>query len=224
LDAVLFDLEGTLVETQHILRSSEAVERERQDMRRKVINHGIPAYMLGGENRPPLIWNLALDWAEKNMDQSEISRLNSELDGWMKETELENARKARLYSDTLNALFNLASRGIEMGLVTNASGEVVNYMLSSFDLKKFFRTVVTRNDSSRLKPDPAIIQVAISRMETPVGWLVGDAEYDAGAAYEAGLKSIIIRRDGKRPSFSHDHFINSLNDVARIVLREPRVL
>jgi len=219
LDAVLFDLEGTLVGIWDD-RSLEAIERERQVVRRKIIDLGVPVHVLGGEVRPPLMWNRALDWAEENMTQAEIRQFNSEINGFMKQTELEDARKACLYSDTLSALSNLAARGVKMGLVTNASREAADYMLSSFDLKKFFRTVVTRNDSPRLKPAPSIIQVTVSKMGAPVGWLVGDTEYDAGAATAAKLKSIIIRRDGKRPSFNHDYFITSLNDVISIIFKE----
>jgi len=50
--------------------------------------------------------------------------------------------------------------------------------------------------------------------------LVGDTMYDAEAAMNAGLRSIIVRRDGTSPAFGHDYFINSLTGVASIVVKE----
>jgi phosphoglycolate phosphatase-like HAD superfamily hydrolase len=93
-------------------------------------------------------------------------------------------------------------------------------MLEKFGLTGFFKIVVTRNDPPRLKPDPAILHVAIARMGVEVGWLVGDMKFDAEAASDAGLKSIIVRREGIGPLFSYDYFVDSLSCVELIVFKD----
>lgn len=151
------------------------------------------------------------------MSQSESARFYIELDAFMKPIEMRSARLARLYPDTLEALSKLAAGGINMGIVTNTSNEAANYILENVNLKSFFKVVVTRNDATRLKPDPMMIYIAIARIGVDAEWFVGDTIVDAQATSRAGLRSIIVRRDGMRPSFSHDFFVHSLNYIVSIV-------
>jgi phosphoglycolate phosphatase-like HAD superfamily hydrolase len=62
-----------------------------------------------------------------------------------------------------------------------------------------------------------MVSLAEARLGVEAGWLVGDSSFDAGAAERAGLSSITIRRDGVKPSFAHDHFIESLLEVPSII-------
>lgn len=154
------------------------------------------------------------------MSQEELANFLTELDAFIVNIEIASAKQTLLYPDTLEALEDLVANGIEMGLVTNTSKEAANCMMENLGLAGFFSIIVTRSDVPRLKPDPAMVLAAISALEGDVGWLVGDTVYDAEAAMSSGLKSIIIRRDGTLPNFNHDYFINSLNDIAYIVLKD----
>jgi len=138
----------------------------------------------------------------------------------MKPIEMRTARSAELYPDTLEALEELSARGVEMGLVTNTSREAAIYVLGNLGLEGFFRVIVARDDAPRLKPDASMLHVAEAGMGSEAGWLVGDSAFDAEAARGAGLRSIIIRRDGVRPSFRHDCFVESLNVVSSIVFED----
>ena len=72
---------------------------------------------------------------------------------------------------------------------------------------------------ARAKPNPAIINIAVKQMGIPVEWFVGDDSFDAEAALDAGLKSIIVRRDGHRPSFKCDYLVTSLNEVVPLMMK-----
>lgn len=219
MKAVLFDLEGTLIETVYERVGREVVDRERREVKKKIIGLGVPEEALGGLVRHTLLRNRAFDWVDANMSREASAKFHAELDGFMKAIEMWSARQAKLFPDALEALSKLAAKGVGMGLATNTSREAADYMLKTWGFERFFSVVVTRNDAPRLKPNPAMIREAVTRMEVPVGWLVGDTIYDAEAASSKGLMSIIVRRNGLRPSFSHDYFVNSLNDVASIVIR-----
>lgn len=216
LKAVLFDLEGTLVETVY-QRRREAVNRLRRKTEKKLIDLGVPPEALGDLVRSTLLRNQAYEWVETNMSRAESARFRAELDAFMKPIEMRSAGQSRLYPDTLEALEELAAGGVEMGMVTNTSREAASYMLRNLGLERYFSVVVTRSDAPRLKPDPSMIHAAVARMEVDAGWLVGDAVFDAVAAGRAGLRSIIVRRDGMRPSFVHDYFVDSLSCVPSIV-------
>lgn len=219
MKGLLFDLEGTLVETVYEHLGPQVIDQERRAVKNKLISLGVPETVFEGEVRHTLFRNRAFDWVDANMSRRKAIQFHTELDVSMKSIEMWAAKQHKLFSDTLPALSILASEGVEMGIATNISMEAAEYILRKYNLAGFFQVVVTRNDTSRLKPNPAIIHVAIKKMGIPVEWFVGDDIFDAEAAYGAGLKSIIVRRDGNRPSFKCDYFATSLNEVATFIMR-----
>ncbi len=216
MKAVLFDLEGTLVESAY-QRSRELVSRLRRDTRERLIGLGIPVPVLEGLVRSHALRNQAYDWADENLDPEEASGIRARMEEFTLEFDMISARESRLYTDTIDALALLRDRGCVMALVTNTSSPAANYVLGRLGLERFFDAVVTRSDVPRLKPDPAMVRLAEERLGVEAGWLVGDSSFDAGAAERAGLSSITIRRDGVRPDFNYDHFIESLLEVPPIL-------
>ncbi len=216
MKAVLFDLEGTLVESAY-QRSSELVTRLRRDTREHLIGLGVPEPVLEGLVRSHSLRNKAYDWADENLDPEEASGIRARMEEFTLEFDMISARESQLYPDTIDALECLRGRGCVMALVTNTSTLAADHVMGRLGLERFFDAVVTRSDVPRLKPDPAMVRLAEARLGVEAGWLVGDSAFDAGAAEGAGLSSITIRRDGVRPSFAHDHFIESLLEVLPIL-------
>ncbi len=216
MKAVLFDLEGTLVESAY-QRSRELVTRLRRDTREHLIVLGVPETVLEGLVRSHALRNEAYSWADGNLDTEEASGIRGRMEEFTLELDMISARESRLYPDTIDALERLRDRGCVMALVTNTSSSAAKYVMERLGLERFFDAVVTRSDVPRLKPDPVMVRLAEARLCVEAGWLVGDSSFDAGAAERAGLSSITIRRDGVRPSFARDHFIESLLEVASII-------
>jgi HAD superfamily hydrolase (TIGR01549 family) len=213
---ILFDLEGTLVDTIYYVNQEE-LDEERLEVKKKLIELGIPEKELDGLVRQTLLRNRAFNWIEANYDPKRLNRFRSELDSFMGEIEMTYTKRARLYPDTVQTLSRLKEERFEMGLVTNTSREPAEYLLRSFNLTPFFNAIVSGSDVSRLKPDPGMIHIAFTKMKSKIRWMVGDTIYDAEVAKNTGLKSIIIRRDGGPPSFEHDHFIQNLLEILPIV-------
>ncbi len=220
LKGVLFDLEDTLVETVYVQLGPQAVDQERRVVRNKLISLGIPESVFEGEVRHTLFRNRAFDWVDANMSSVEAARFHKKLNKFMKSIELWAAKQHTIFPDTLKTLSRLASEGFKMGLATNTSREATDYLLRKYCLTKFFPIVVTRDDASRLKPNPEIINIAVEQIGKPVEWLVGDDSFDAEAARDAGLKSIIVRRDGHHPSFKCDYFTTSLKGVVPLMMNQ----
>jgi HAD superfamily hydrolase (TIGR01549 family) len=214
--AVLFDLEGTLVDSLHNL-SKEELCKERLAVKEKLIELGVPKTILEGLVRHTLLRNRSFDWVESNCSHDSAIQFKAELDAFMEDIEMTYAKRAKLFHDTHETLSKLAAEGVELGLVTNTSRIAAKYLINKFGLERFFYVTITRNDAQRLKPNPVMIQTAISKMNSEVRWLVGDTIYDAKAAEPSGLKSIIIRRDGIQPSFKHDYFIDNLSALLPIL-------
>jgi phosphoglycolate phosphatase len=220
MKAVLFDLEGTLVESAY-QRSRELVARLRRETRERLIGLGVPEPILDGLVRSHALRNNAYGWADENLDPEEASGIRTRMEEFTLKFDMISARESRLYPDTFNALERLRGYGCVMALVTNTSTHAANYVMGRLGLERFFDAAVTRSDVARLKPDPAMVRLAEERVGVGAGWLVGDSSFDAGAAEGAGISSIIIRRDGVRPGFDYDHFVESLLEVPTILGMSP---
>ena len=216
MKAVLFDLEGTLVESAY-QRSRELVSRLRRSTRERLIALGVPETVLEGLVKSHALRNEAYDWADENLAPEEATGIRARMEEFTLEFDMFSARESRLYPDTIDALERLRGNGCVMALVTNTSTLAANNVLVRLGFEGFFDAVVTRSEVPRLKPDPVMVRLAEARLGVEAGWLVGDSSFDAGAAEGTGLSSIIIRRDGVRPGFPHDHFVVSLLEVLPIL-------
>ena len=216
MKAVLFDLEGTLVESAY-QRSRDLVFKLRKETRENLIRLGIPEQLFKGLVRSHALRNEAHNWVYENLDPDEASRFRASMEEVTLEFDMISARESRLYPDTIDTLEHLLELGYVMALVTNTSSAAANYVMERFELNRFLSSVVTRSDVSRLKPDPEMVRLAESKIGLEAGWLVGDSSFDADAAARAEVSSIIIRRDGLHPSFDHDYFIESLVQVPSII-------
>ena len=210
---VLFDLEGTLVESAY-QQSPETIDELRAMTRQELLALGVPQEILSGIVRSYALRNAAYEWAEANLEPGAVIKLREAVEAFMRPYDLGSASRTVLYPDTVNAL----TAGVEMGVVTNTSSEAAHRVLSSLGIEGFFSVVSSRSDIPRLKPDPAMIRHAASGMISEVGWLVGDSIFDAEAATNAGIRSIIVARDGLPPGFPHDCWVETLDGAVRIIM------
>jgi len=217
LKAVLFDLEGTLVESIY-QQAPETIEQLRRETKARLIELGVPPDLLRGLVRSHALRNTSYQWAEENLSREEADKLRADVEEFMRGYDINSAGRTVLYLDTLGCLEELRDAGVEMGIVTNTSSYVADYVLGNLGIGGFFTAVATRSDVPRLKPDPAMVNFAASKMKGRVEWLVGDSVFDAGAAENSGLKSIMVKRSGLPPGFRHDFFVDSLSKVSAIIL------
>jgi len=217
--AVIFDLEGTLVQTVEMVE--DVILDFRRQSRRKLVELGIPAEVLADVETSTLMRNRATRYASANLSTPEKLRFEQELDRFLLGYELSWAEQSTLFPDTIPVLNKLREQGTRMAMVTNTSRRAAEAILAKHALSQYFDAVVTRNDVAQLKPDPEGIFRALNKLQNREAIFVGDTEHDSKAARNAGIKSIIIRR-GRRhnlpgPDTSGDYTAQSLSDILKIV-------
>jgi putative hydrolase of the HAD superfamily len=107
----------------------------------------------------------------------------------------------RVYDDVLPALDMLARRGIRRAIVSNWDSRLP-VLLERLDLRRRFEFVLTSAQAGYRKPDAHIFNQALARLNLEPSQVIyiGDSyEDDAVGAQNAGIKPILIDRDGTQP-------------------------
>jgi len=85
--------------------------------------------------------------------------------------------------------------------VTGRPREEAEWFLDKQEITNLFHTVICMEDGP-LKPDPAPVQLARSRLTVERAWMVGDTPDDIRAAKGAGVLPIGIVAPGPDPTAS----------------------
>ncbi len=113
------------------------------------------------------------------------------------ETEDPQARAAatHLYEDAADFVPELDA---PVGLVTHCQTYLTEPVLSTLDIADWFDTVVCCTDETGWKPDPQPVETAMTNLGVAgngtEGVLVGDDPNDVGAAWNADLTAVHVRR------------------------------
>jgi len=210
LEAVLFDLDGTVVDTiPHILASFRHAtatvfgETLADDV---LLEHvGVP---------------LANQMRFFTDDEEIAERLLAEYRVFNHATHDE---MARLYPNTRAALDTLAATGLPLGIVTSKSAHMAHRALDLFDLGGYFGVVMTCDDSDRHKPDPLPVLLGAERLgvDAKACAYVGDSPADVAAALGAGALAIaatwgVTARD-RLQAAGPDLVFDDIADVAEAI-------
>jgi len=214
--AVLFDLEDTLVRTQW--QDRQHVLDFRRETKRKLIELGIPPSILEKVERATIMRNIASEYVAENFSEAKSQEFRQEMETFLRQYEMDSAKNAKLFPDTLSTLETIKRLDIKIGLVTNTSREAVDTVFRHHGLKKYFDVVVTRENADKLKPDPQGVLLAAEKLGAKSFFMVGDLIHDALAAKSAKGTSIIVKRNTETKfDFHADYFVQSLSEVPEII-------
>jgi len=107
-----------------------------------------------------------------------------------------------VYSDVVETLTKLRARNVRMGAVTNGFQRDFQKIMRQLELTSFFDIVVGIDACMKAKPNREIFLYAIKKLRVRPGEtiFVGDSvKLDYNGAERAGLKPLLINRNGKIP-------------------------
>lgn len=114
-------------------------------------------------------------------------------------------------------LERLKAKGYLIGLGSSSTKEMINTVVDRFDLRKYFRVMISGADLPRSKPDPLIFQtvakeLGVSPEECTV---VEDATAGIKAAKSAGMYCIAYRNpnSGRQDYSLADRIVDSLYEI-----------
>jgi|HubBroStandDraft_3_1064219.scaffolds.fasta_scaffold161860_2 putative hydrolase of the HAD superfamily len=197
IHVVLFDLGGTLIDTQDALTWSEVASDLGIVVDPDHLSHAYRAAQATcdatGAPEDPSFWRSVLSGASG----TEVSEATA------------NAFDARyaarehrppLFSDVRNCLESLEASGVSMGVVSNSRSErACRDHLVRLGIERFLPVVVSSGSEGVRKPHPEIFRRAVARIGVPPieTLYVGDLpNTDARGAMTAGLHGIWLNRYG----------------------------
>lgn len=112
-----------------------------------------------------------------------------------------DCRRWVLLPDTISTLQSLEEEGFILGVVANWDESLGN-LLNGLGIGRFFRLVVSSRAINEEKPSPRIIEHALRQLNSSPSeamYVGNEYEVDVIAARRAGVKAILIDRDGFLP-------------------------
>lgn len=177
LECVLFDLDGTLIDTIGLIRESMRYATGKvlgEPLPDEVLMHnvGIPLLSQMREFSPEHAEELVTTYREHN------HRVHDDL--------------VREYPGVEATLTAIVESGKRLGIVTSKSRAVAFRGIDRFDLGRFFDVVVACDDVPVHKPEPYPLLFAAEHLGVDAGRCayVGDSPHDMAAAIAAGTVSI----------------------------------
>jgi phosphoglycolate phosphatase len=186
-DLVMFDLDGTLVET-----APEIGDAVNDTLRRFDLPQATPqqvAGWIGHGTRELLIQALA----QASGSTVATVRASDTLPLIAAEFDRHYAARcgtrSRLYPRVRDTLVALRERGVKLAVVTNKESRYTRTVLDAHQLSPLFERVVSGDSLPTKKPDPAGIHSCLSQFGTPPGraLFVGDSSIDVATARNAGV-------------------------------------
>jgi HAD superfamily hydrolase (TIGR01509 family) len=207
LKAIIFDLDGTLIDTVGIHAASWVIAFEAN------------GYKVGINEVEPLIGMAGKRIVKKLLDKEGFRRLSS-ITSCKNRVYLEMVEEARLFPRVQETLCMLSGADLRLALATSTLSHVLSRVLERFCLAEFFDTIVAGDEVTRGKPSPEIFMRVFERLglDPHLGAVVGDTEYDILPAIRTGATSIMITHGRRRElAVRPDYVIDELPDLLRIL-------
>jgi phosphoglycolate phosphatase len=208
--AVLFDLDGTLVDSYGAL--TEAVNHARR-------THGLTDLSssrireLVGDGMEILLQRA---FERDSIPQTVVGAFESRYDEVCCE-------ESRVLADVEATLAELEGLGVEMAVCTNKPTFFSRKILDFLELSRYFRAIVGPDAAGARKPDPRHLLAALESVSCQRGeaLFVGDMPVDVRAARNSGIDVAVVptgssSREQLNAS-APDHFLERFSDLLHLV-------
>jgi pyrophosphatase PpaX len=208
INTVLFDLDGTLIDTNDLIIESFL----------HTLNHYYPD-QYGREDVLTFLGPPLYDTFVK-MDESKVD----EMIAYYRDFNMtKHDEYVTEFEGVLETVKLLHEKGLKLGIVTTKMRQTVVMGLRLTGLDQFFDVVVCLDDVTNAKPDPEPIHLALQQLgSTPdEAIMVGDNFHDILAGKNAGTKTAAVSWTIKGveylQSFEPDYMLTHMQDLLPIL-------
>lgn len=193
-DAVIFDLDGTLLQS-----TSSDLSWMKAAVRRALEKQGLEAPDSGLMNLSGIRGSKKFAEACKEIGV-DPEKLWSVVEGERMEgkKQLIESGDLELKEGAEELLQVIHEQDVKASVISNSPDLTVDLVVGEFDLEAllhYFRGITTFGDLSHRKPDPVHIDYAMAELKCENPLYVGDSESDEVAARKEGIEEVIIGDD-----------------------------
>ncbi|AKG37000.1 pyrophosphatase PpaX [Paenibacillus durus] len=209
IECVLFDLDGTIVNTNELIISSFMYALQQ---------HAQPA--ITREQMIPHMGTSLPDQLKAFTNLEDISALETSYRHYQLEHHDELIQSFPKVNETLE---ELRRREIKLGVVTTKIRPTTIRALEMFDLQQYMDTVVTLNDVTKLKPDPEPVLTAVRNLgvDPEKTLMVGDSGVDIQSAKAAGVLAAgvawSLKGEDTLRKYGPDYILQDMTDLYEII-------
>ena len=176
LPTILFDLDGTLIDSIELILNSarfafQKLERDVPPDEEWLAGVGIPLFTM---------------FRRYARDEADCAAL---IAAYREYQLVHHDRLTRCYDQVVETVDLLKRRGHDIGIVTSKSEALAMRGLAHVGLARHMDTIVGCDSSIRHKPDPEPVRIALHRLDAPPedAIFVGDSVHDLFAGNAAGV-------------------------------------
>lgn len=211
---ILFDLDGTLVDTAHDLAYALNLQRERHGLAILPLEEVRPYASHGSKGLLSIGFDLSPEDDSFSVMREEYLELYDQV----------LTRKPILFDGVAELLEALDKKFVRWGVVTNKPRRFTQPLMQNIGLLQRAACVVSGDDALRPKPYPDTLLLACEQanVSPQVCWYVGDAERDIQAGKAAGMQTAValygyLGVADQPVEWGADVFVNAPLDLLKLV-------
>ncbi len=191
IDTVLFDLDGTLIDTNELIYASF-------DYTFKKYGYHFTKEEILTFNGPPLV---------ETFYKVDEHRTKEMIETYREHNLLHHDRLVKVFPNVIETLTHLQNHGIKMGIVSTKMRQGVELGLNSMKIRSFFDSIISYDDVTHAKPHPEPVLKAMGQLDgQPKHTLmVGDSYQDIESGKNAGMRTAAVAWSHKGKDFLNQY-------------------
>lgn len=204
---VLFDLDGTLINTNELILAS--------------FMHTLEIHCPGKYTEQDVIACMGESLIEQ-MKRFDAAQADEMVQTYHQYNEENHDHYVKEFPHVKEVLEQMHQAGVQLGVVSNKRRKVVEMGLQLFGLDHYMRVVVCIGEAEKAKPEPDLILRAMDQLGAPAAQtlMVGDSRYDIIAGQRANVATAGVAwslHADELKAYEPDYFLQDMRDLHKIV-------
>lgn len=208
-DTVLFDLDGTLLNTRELINRSFV----------HTFEHFRPDHVLTDEELDSFFGpSLRQTFSRYSTDEQEIEEM---IQYYRQFNVASHDEMVTAFPGAKSLIRTLARKGYKLGVVSSKKTDLVEHGLEIFGMRDKIKVIIGEEDVKNPKPDPEGILEAMRILDSKKALYVGDGVGDIEAGKNAGIDTIgVLYSDRKEQILAAEptYTIHSLDQILAILV------
>ncbi|MEW8993543.1 pyrophosphatase PpaX [Clostridium sp.] len=208
IKAILFDLDGTIIDTNELILTS--------------FNYVLNNYLGLNIRKEEIVESFGIPLKDV-MDHYAKERAEELVDEYIRYSLESHDKYIKSYDHVEEGLIKLKNKGFKLAIVTSKRRGTALRGLNCFDLEKYFDVIITPEDSKKHKPDgePVLKACEVLKVKPEETIMVGDSHNDILCGKNAGSKTCLVNYTAlnveKIKAYNPDFIIDKIEDLIDLI-------